>query len=482
MNFNALFAAFAGCAIALFAGVAATLQPATAADATVWGRVAYDDAGCATMQPHRLDGNDFTFTNPGTDRAAARTCAFGDPVGFGYQGLNPKAAYQAKLGFFADKTRELRVTAGTCELGKVTVQPGKTVDVQFAIPAAAYTDGKLTLSIEKLSGPNAVVSEIEILSDHPQALAAPPAAWTDIEGRHISAHEGGISQFNGTYYWYGTSYRNNPRGAYGRAGRKVANGLQVYSSNDLLHWKAEGVCLPVPKSGPCSTGTLHRPSVIYNDKTKKYVMWFFHFDNKYPDVMLAVATADHPIGPFQIIGNRKSGEENGFAQDLGLFKDDDGKAYLVCDDGHRNLRVDLLADDYLDISGKGVIAIKAPPNCEGAAMIKWNGKYIVAGSGVNGWSPTDTHYAVADHPLGPYTAPRLINPVGTKTWGSQISNFFSDGKTAYVLCDRLFTGDNGSRINDLDASSYYFLPLRLDPATGEAKLDYDKRLTAAGGK
>ena len=72
----------------------------------------------------------------------------------------------------------------------------------------------------------------------------------------------------------------------------------------------------MPKTGPCSTGSIHRANVIYNDKTKKYVMWFFHF-TQYPDTMLAVATADRPTGPFRILGNRKSGEDNGLGQDLG---------------------------------------------------------------------------------------------------------------------------------------------------------------------
>ena len=293
--------------------------------------------------------------------------------------------------------------------------------------------------------------------------------WVDVDGHRISAHDGGISRFNGTFYWYGTSYVNNPKGLCGSQGRKLANGIRVYTSTDLRHWKSEGVCLQVPKTGPCSTGSIHRANVIYNDKTKKYVMWFFHF-TQYPDAMLAVATADRPTGPFRILGNRKSGEDNGLGQDLGLFKDDDGKAYMVCDEGHRNLRVDLLSDDYLEVSGKDVVAIKAPPACEGAAMIKYGGKYIVAGSGVRGWACTDSYYAVADHPLGPYSSPRLLNPKGNLTWGSQISNFFTDGKTVYALCDRMFIGDDGRRVKDLEASSYYFLPLQLDPATGEARL------------
>ena len=44
------------------------------------------------------------------------------------------------------------------------------------------------------------------------------------------------------------------------------------------------------------------------------------------------------------------------------------------------------------------------------------------------------------------------------------------GKTVYALCDRMFIGDDGRRVKDLEASSYHILPLQLDPATGEARL------------
>ena len=49
------------------------------------------------------------------------------------------------------------------------------------------------------------------------------------------------------------------------------------------------------------------------------------------------------------------------------------------------------------------------------------------------------------------------------SWGNAL-------KTVYALCDRMFIGEDGRRVKDLEASSYYFLPLRLDPATGEARL------------
>ena len=75
-------------------------------------------------------------------------------------------------------------------------------------------------------------------------------------------------------------------------------------------------------------------------------------------------------------------------------------------DGHRNIRIDLLADDFLSTSGKTTIALKSDPAKgkahEGAALILYKGKYIAAGSGVEGWNPTDTSDAIADAPLGPY--------------------------------------------------------------------------------
>jgi hypothetical protein len=78
--------------------------------------------------------------------------------------------------------------------------------------------------------------------------------------------------------------------------------------------------------------TTHRPNVLYCDKTGKYVLWFFCIgttEPEYPAAMLAVAVADASAGPFKFVGQRNTAEEHGWGQDLGLFKDQDGKGYLV---------------------------------------------------------------------------------------------------------------------------------------------------------
>jgi len=290
--------------------------------------------------------------------------------------------------------------------------------------------------------------------------------WFDTEGRPIEAHDGGISRFGKKFYWYGSSYAGNPRGLYGEKNKDKNNGFNVYSSYDLMNWKYEGVALEVPKSGWGAIGSSHRAHVIYNKATRKYVMWFFHYTRKYPRVMATVAVADEPAGPFKIVGRRKTAAPNGYAQDLNVFKDEDEKAYLVYDDGKRNIRVDLLTDDYLFCTQKTVIALTSAH--EAPAMAKYRGKYIVAGSGVRGWSGTDTHYAVAECPLGPYSEKKLMSK--KRTWDSQITDFvyISESNTLFAMCDAWWNPDRA----DLNKSRYFWLPVTLQPEQNYAQMYY----------
>jgi hypothetical protein len=299
--------------------------------------------------------------------------------------------------------------------------------------------------------------------------------WTDTDGNPISCHDGGITRAGDVFYWYGTSYKGNPAGLWGRKGSQLQQGFNCYSSKDLVHWKHEGVCLRFPKEGWLAQGTSHRPNVLYCDKTGKYVLWFFCIgvaEPEYPAAMLAVAVSDKPTGPFTFLGQRNTAEEHGWGQDLGLFKAQDGKGYVVYDDGHRNIRIDLLADDFLSTSGKTTIALKTDGKTkmhEGAALIRYKGKYIAAGSGVEGWNPTDTSYAVADAPLGPYREMGLMSE--KRTWNSQISNFvyIAESDTVFAMCDRWFRSPEGQRVS-IDESSQLWLPLAFDPATRTATM------------
>jgi beta-xylosidase len=298
--------------------------------------------------------------------------------------------------------------------------------------------------------------------------------WLDTKGKLIAAHEGDIARFDGVFYWYGSSYANNPQGRFRMTAGPVWNGVQVYSSTDLKNWTYKGVCLPRPKNGFGKLGATGRAHVIYNEKTKKYVMWYRWF-LAMPASFLMVAVADHPEGPFTSLGPRQMGTSNGFASDMNVFQDGDGKAYVIyCDhskpEGGKHwryaIRIDSLSDDYLTSNLDGVIVFDS--GCESPAMIKYKGKYIAVASGVHGWAGSDTKCAVSDSPLGKYKKQKNISE--KRTWGSQVTDliYLKESDSVMALCDQWWIPDK----KDINKSRYLFLPLGLDPKTGAVKMEY----------
>ena len=319
-------------------------------------------------------------------------------------------------------------------------------------------------------------------SARPGVSIANNTDWLDLHGRPVLAHDGHITRVQDTFYWYGSSYAGNPKGKYGTAaGFAVWNGIQAYSSQDLVAWKYEGVALPRPAKGWGAVGSVGRAHVIYNDKTRKYVMWYWYHTH-YPTVFVMVATSDKPVGPFKVMGAREVGSQTGFGSDLNVFKDDDGKAYLVYTDHHtydKKVRfgkgrhkyailVDSLTDDYLASNKDGAVAIAS--GGEAPAMIRYKGKCIIAASGVQGWNPTETTYVLADSPLGPYSKPGVMTE--KKTWGGQITSFLyiRESDTLMAMCDQWWTPDK----TDLNKSRYLWLPVRLSVKNGIAKMEYHK--------
>ena len=94
--------------------------------------------------------------------------------------------------------------------------------------------------------------------------------WLDDQGVHINAHGGGMLYHEGTYYWYGENKSDSTS--------KAMVGIMCYSSQNLTDWKNEGAVLPVELNDTTSDiiqgCIMERPKVIYNEKTKKFVMWF----------------------------------------------------------------------------------------------------------------------------------------------------------------------------------------------------------------
>lgn len=318
----------------------------------------------------------------------------------------------------------------------------------------------------------------------------PGTLWPDDKGVHINAHGGGMLYQKGTYYWYGEHKIE------GGAGNRAMVGVHCYSSKDLYNWKDEGIALTV---SPDSTNDiakgciLERPKVVYNKKTKKYVMWF-HLElrgQSYKAARTGLAIADKAAGPFKFIrsyrpnagfmpiypeGTAEADKVNcdkpkdkseGFfcrdlpggqmARDMNVFVDDDGKAYHIFS-AEENFTLDIaeLTDDYTGHTGK-FARVYAGHQTEAPAIFKHNGIYYLIGSGTTGWAPNPARWFTAKSIYGPWTYH------GNPCVGSGAEITFG-GQSTYVLPVEgkkdafIFMADKWTPKNAIDGR-YLWLPI-----------------------
>src|SRR5579871_6778783 len=102
----------------------------------------------------------------------------------------------------------------------------------------------------------------------------PGEVWLDDRGQQIQAHGGGVIRLGDIFYWFGEDRsQTNARGK-----RYVS----CYASKDLAHWQFRNQVLKLANVENLQRGwALERPKVFYNEKTKKYVM-YFHLDGSLP--------------------------------------------------------------------------------------------------------------------------------------------------------------------------------------------------------
>ena len=131
----------------------------------------------------------------------------------------------------------------------------------------------------------------------------PGKLWPDDRGIHINAHGGGVMKYQKTYYWFGEHKADSTNSA------RV--GVTCYRSKDLNSWTYCGVALAVSdeKGSDIERGCIiERPKVIYNAKSKQFVMWF-HLERKghgYAAARYGVAVSKRPEGPYTFLYSSRS--------------------------------------------------------------------------------------------------------------------------------------------------------------------------------
>lgn len=278
---------------------------------------------------------------------------------------------------------------------------------------------------------------------------APGGVWYDTAGDTINAHGGGLLYNGGKYYWFGE-----------KRGRRASAGVAVYSSTDLLNWKPEGLALE-PMADTASEITrgcvMERPKVIYNRKTKQYVMWF-HLELKgkgYSAARAGVAVSDRITGPYRYTGSfRPNGH---MSRDMTLFVDDDDKAYQVyAANENYDLRIVQLSADYLLPTRADSLLFRN--HREAPALFRQGGTYYLITSGCTGWAPNKAMLHTASSPFGPW------QPAGNPMEGQNADLTFG-GQSTYVFPVAgkkgafVYMGDQWNPGN-LKNSRYHWLPVQ----------------------
>lgn len=226
----------------------------------------------------------------------------------------------------------------------------------------------------------------------------PGSEWLDDAGNPIQGHGGQVvpatdADGKKVHYWYGEDRSN---------GYARTPGVHVYSSYDLYNWTDRGVALRtmtsrddfddpyfaalygddtaaqqdavyrdlgVTRVGDLPGAILERPKVIFNARTKQWVMWV-HADGpsatsnaQYAKATAGVAVSNSPFGPFRYLDSyrldRVAADDPtnahpsspGMARDMNLFVDDDGTAYIIyASEKNLTLYISKLDADYTNLS------------------------------------------------------------------------------------------------------------------------------------
>lgn len=270
----------------------------------------------------------------------------------------------------------------------------------------------------------------------------PGKPWMDENGKRIQAHGAGMYYEDGTFYWYG----ENKEFTDGK-NKNWTWGIKYYSSRDLCSWKDEGFLIeaqPEKKESPFyPRRKLDRPHIVKNPNTGRLIMYL-----KYSDTAdFTICSADKICGPWKIEkeGFKAYGRKCG---DFDLEVDENGTGYLYVEVDHKEVISCRLTKDFLDTEGAYAVhyeGLHPPLSREGVTHFARNGKHYIVTSGMIGYVPNPSQWAIGDDWMGPYTdmGDPHVNDESSASFNSQISYIFKhpEKKDLYIaMADRWVPG------------------------------------------
>lgn len=348
----------------------------------------------------------------------------------------------------------------------------------------------------------------------------PGERWRDTENELIQAHGGQVQQMEVMdpetgemvlrWIWVGEDKTAGARG-----------GIRAYSSDDLYNWQYEGIIMRNVSSREeletdayfkelyagyteeqldnvfrcldAASAIIERPKLLYNEKTKQYVLWF-HADgpteestSSYAAASAGVAVSDSPFGPYRFIDRYRLNvcpedqedmhpSSRGMARDMNLFVDEDGTAYVIySSEENLTLYISKLNEEYTYLAvppeeavyGRDFIRLYPGAQREAPAVFMRNGRYYLLSSGCTGWAPNQARYYVSDSMLGEWVnmGDPCVGDDKATTFDSQSTCVFEDAGGNLIYMGDRWNSDN------LADSRYVWLPVGFSEE-GEMKLEW----------
>ena len=291
----------------------------------------------------------------------------------------------------------------------------------------------------------------------------PGQIWNDTSGKAINVHAGYIVYEDGYYYWIGDSRTGNE-----------CNGVGCYRSKDLYNWTNRGLIIPL--SGKISEDNwdlakgrnLYRPKILYNELTKKWIIWAVWENMEVTITKSCRLVSDHMEGDYDLYDI--SCVNGILSRDYTLFKDDtDGRVYFI---GAVNTNADILGvqlnDDYLDGTSNASIILDGV-KYEAPAIFKMYDMYFGLFSGCTYWKPNRSRWAYSYNMLEGWSYERVFTDVtgsGIEFCVDDVKGTTYDSQSAFVFKvggddqKLVYVGDRWDE-NNLESSKQVWLPISM---------------------
>lgn len=199
--------------------------------------------------------------------------------------------------------------------------------------------------------------------------------WLTPEGDTVQAHAPGFLREGDIWYMVGED-----------RGHEYNPDVNLYSSTDLQTWHFVKKIIENGVTSPDlgKSRMIERAKILYNPKTRRYVVWCHWEASNYGASEAACFSSDRIDGDYRLEWSGRPMDIK--SRDCNVFVDNDGTAYFISTtEENQHLGLFRLSDDYL--SAVGHTRLFPGQRREAPAIVRLGNRYFMFSSACTGWAP-----------------------------------------------------------------------------------------------